>query len=198
MKTILLIFMGYIIGCFSPSYLLGRVFKDIDIRNHGSGNAGSTNALRVFGKKIGILTFLMDISKGIIAVLIGRWFLGFNGGLLGGIFVVLGHNWPVFLKFKGGKGVATSLGVLFVIHWQTGIICLIVGLIVIILTRYVSLGSISASVVAPLALIITDKTAPKNLYLTMFLLAILAIYRHKDNIKRLIRGEENKYAIKKG
>lgn len=198
MVTLITILMSYLIGCFSPSYFLGKIFEKKDLRDFGSGSAGSTNALRVFGKKIGILTFLMDITKGVIAVLIGRWLMGYNGGLLAGIFVVLGHNWPVFLGFKGGKGIATSLGVLLVIHWQTLIVCLVVGVAMIVFTRYVSLGSISASVVAPFALLITDRKAPRNLYLTMLFLAILAIFRHKDNIKRLIQGKENKLGNKKG
>lgn len=195
---VLTILISYVIGSFSPSYFLGKVLGKKDIRNYGSGSAGSTNALRVFGKKIAAVTFLMDIGKGIIAVLIGRWLVGYNGGLLAGIFVVLGHNWPIFLGFKGGKGIATSLGVLFLIHWQTGIICLIVAVSIIAFTKYVSLGSISASVVAPFALLITDRKAPRNLYLTMIFLAILAIFRHKDNIKRLIEGKENKLGNKKG
>lgn len=198
MMEVLTILISYVIGSFSPSYFLGKVLGKKDIRNYGSGSAGSTNALRVFGKKIAALTFLMDIGKGIIAVLIGRWLVGYNGGLLAGIFVVLGHNWPIFLGFKGGKGIATSLGVLFLIHWQTGIICLIVAVSIIAFTKYVSLGSISASAVAPFALLITDRKAPRNLYLTMIFLAILAIFRHKDNIKRLVEGKENKLGNKKG
>lgn len=198
MMEVLTILISYVIGSFSPSYFLGKVLGKKDIRNYGSGSAGSTNALRVFGKKIAALTFLMDIGKGIIAVLIGRWLVGYNGGLLAGIFVVLGHNWPIFLGFKGGKGIATSLGVLFLIHWQTGIICLIVAVSIIAFTKYVSLGSISASVVAPFALVITDRKAPRNLYLTMIFLAILAIFRHKYNIKRLVEGKENKLGNKKG
>lgn len=192
MKILLVIVIGYIIGCFSPSYFFGKIFKNLDIRDFGSGNAGTTNALRVFGKKIAILTFVMDIVKGIIAVLIGMGIMGYDGGLLAGISVVLGHNWPVFLGFKGGKGIATSFGVLLLIHWQTGLVCLVVWLATIVFSRYVSLGSISASVVAPFTLLLIDKSAPRNLYLTMIFLAILAIYRHKDNIRRLLKGEENK------
>ncbi|HZK33241.1 MAG TPA: glycerol-3-phosphate 1-O-acyltransferase PlsY [Tissierellaceae bacterium] len=198
MKTILVILIGYIIGSFSPSYYFGKIFKKMDIRDYGSGNAGTTNALRVFGKKVGILTFIMDIVKGIIAVLIGRWILGFNGELLAAIFVVLGHNWPIFLDFKGGKGIATSFGVLLMIHWQIGLIAFIIFISVIVLTKYVSLGSISATLFAPLALIITNRGAPIKLHLTMIFLAALAIYRHKDNIKRLLKGEENRIGNIKG
>lgn len=197
MRLVIVIIIGYLIGCFSPSYFLGKLIKNKDIRNYGSGNAGTTNALRVFGKKIAALTFVMDIIKGTIAVLIGQWLMGFNGGLLASIFVVLGHNWPVFLGFKGGKGIATSFGVLIVIHWQTGVACLVIWILTIVFTRYVSLGSISASVVAPFVLLLIDRSAPKNLYLTMIFLALLAIYRHKDNIRRLFKGEENRLKKKR-
>lgn len=198
MKIILVILIGYLIGCFSPSYFFGIIFKNTDIRNHGSGNAGTTNALRVFGKKIGIITFIMDIAKGILAALIGHWLMGLNGQLLAGVFAVLGHNWPVFLGFKGGKGIATSFGVLLIIHWQTGLISLILWITIIVFTRYVSLGSISVSVAAPFILVIIDRKAPKNLYLSMIFLAVLALYRHKDNINRLLKGKENKLGNKKG
>lgn len=140
MKVVITILLSYLLGCFSSAYVLGKLTKNIDIREYGSGNAGATNALRVLGKKLGALTFLLDILKGILAVVIGKYLLGLDGGLLASIFVVLGHNFPVFLNFKGGKGVATSLGVLMILNWKIGLVCLIVGVTVIILTRYVSLG----------------------------------------------------------
>src|SRR5690554_4139407 len=116
MKVVLTVTVSYLLGCFSSAYFLGKMAKNIDIREYGSGNAGATNALRVMGKKIGALTFILDILKGIIAVIIGNKLLGLDGKLLAGIFVVLGHNFPVFLNFKGGKGVATSLGVLMMVN----------------------------------------------------------------------------------
>lgn len=198
MKTILVILIAYLIGSLSPSYYFGKIFRNMDIRDYGSGNAGTTNALRVFGKKVGVLTFVLDIVKGVIAVLIGKWILGFNGQLLAAIFVVLGHNWPIFLNFKGGKGIATSFGILLVIHWQIGLIAFVIFITVILLSKYVSLGSITATLFSPIALMITNRTAPIKLHLTMIFLASLAIYRHKDNIKRLLKGEENKIGSIKG
>ena len=192
MRILITISLAYLIGCFSSAYFLGKMSKNIDIRNYGSGNAGATNALRVLGKKMGALTFLLDIIKGVVAVLVGRAILGFNGSLLGAIFVVLGHNYPVFLGFKGGKGVATSFGVLLLLNWKAALLCLIVAGSIIIFTKYVSLGSIAASVFAPFAMVITLESINKYLYITTWILAALSIYRHKANILRLCRGEENR------
>lgn len=192
MKTFVIILLSYLIGCFSSAYFLGKMSSNIDIRDYGSGNAGATNALRVLGKKIGVLTFALDILKGILAVLIGRVIFGFYGSLLAGIFVVLGHNFPVFLGFKGGKGVATSFGVLLMLNWKAALLCLLVAVSIIIFTKYVSLGSIVASISAPLAMVLTMDSVNKYLYITTWLLAALSVCRHKANIFRLCRGEENK------
>lgn len=196
MDIVLTILISYLIGCFSPAYFLGKFVKNVDIRNHGSGNAGTTNALRVFGKKIAIFTFLIDISKGIIAILIGRYILGVEGSYLSGIFVVLGHNWPVFLKFKGGKGIATSLGVLFILNWKLGLICLLIGVTFIVFTKYVSLGSIMASISAPIISFIITREVNDYLFLTTLFLGVLSIFRHRANIERLLKGKENKLGAK--
>lgn len=192
MRILITILLSYLIGCFSSAYFLGKISKNIDIRNYGSGNAGATNALRVLGKKVGALTFALDILKGVIAVLIGKSMFGFNGSLLAGIFVVLGHDFPIFLGFKGGKGVATSFGVLLILNWKAGLACLLVAASIIIFTKYVSLGSIAASISAPVAMVLTLDSVNKYLYITTWVLAALSVYRHKANIFRLCRGEENK------
>lgn len=192
MRILITILLSYLIGCFSSAYFLGKISKNIDIRNYGSGNAGATNALRVLGKKVGALTFALDILKGVIAVLIGKYMFGFNGSLLAGIFVVLGHDFPIFLGFKGGKGVATSFGVLLILNWKAGLICLLVAASIIIFTKYVSLGSIAASISAPVAMVLTLDSVNKYLYITTWVLAALSVYRHKANVLRLCRGEENK------
>lgn len=192
MRIFLSILIPYFIGCFSSAYFLGKTSKNIDIRNYGSGNAGATNALRVLGKKMGALTFALDIIKGIVAVLIGKALLGYDGGLLASFFVVLGHDFPVFLKFKGGKGVATSFGVLLVLNWKVGLLCLLTIVLVTLFTRYVSLGSITAAVFAPLFTVLVSKPVDKYLFITIWILAGLLILRHKANIIRLCNGEENK------
>ena len=196
MKMTMLVLISYLIGCFPSAYFLGKMYKNIDIRNHGSGNSGSTNALRVMGTKFGILTLVLDVAKGIIAVLIGKLILGDQGGLIAGLLVVLGHNFPVYLKFKGGKGVATSIGVLMILTWQTSLTVVIIGVITIIITRYVSLGSILGAISAPITAVLVMKTMDKPLFITVVILSSLLIVRHKDNIKRLCKGEENKFGNK--
>lgn len=190
LRFVIVAILSYIIGSFSPAYVLGKVFKKKDIRQYGSGNAGTTNAIRVFGKKIGIMAFLIDVLKGVIAVYIGYKLSGYNGKLVGGFFVVIGHNWPIFLNFKGGKGIATSFGVLLSIHWLTAVVSLMFFIVVAIITKYVSLSSIVSAIVTPIAVIITKRPFDKSFFIMTLLLAILAIYRHNSNIKRLIEGKE--------
>lgn len=192
MRAFIVMLLSYLIGSFSSAYFLGKMSKNIDIRSYGSGNAGATNALRVLGKKMGALTFFLDFIKGVIAAFIGTLIFGLSGSLLAGIFVVLGHNWPVFLGFKGGKGVATSFGVLLALNWQTALICFLIGAIVIVITRYVSLGSIMAAIAAPIVIVLITQSIDKYLYITIVILALLSISRHKANILRLCKGEENK------
>lgn len=192
MRIALTIIIAYLIGNFSPSYFLGKFFAKKDIREYGSGNAGTTNALRVFGKKIGILTLVLDIAKGVLAVIIGNYLLGEEGRYIGALFVVLGHNWPVLLKFKGGKGVATSVGVLLTLNWKLGLIVLALGIIIIIITKYVSLGSLLGSVFAPFISFMLLGTTRSYLFYTTLILAATSIFKHRSNIKRLIKGNENK------
>lgn len=193
LKNILAIaLISYLIGNFASAYILGKLLQNMDIRNYGSQNAGATNALRVFGKKIGALALLLDVLKGILAVYIGGKFLNLDGRLLAGIFVVLGHNYPVFLKFKGGKGIATSLGVILSLHWPTGLICILIGLLTIIKFKYVSLASIVGGSLVPFIGLIMRRPFDKGFFITLLILAIMAVYRHRSNIRRLINGEEYK------
>ncbi|MCF6466455.1 glycerol-3-phosphate 1-O-acyltransferase PlsY [Clostridium sp. Cult2] len=196
LKYLLVAGVSYLIGSFSSAYVLGKLLKKTDIRKFGSGNAGATNALRVFGKKIGILAFILDMFKGILAVYLGGKIMGYNGELIGGLFAVIGHNWPIFLKFKGGKGIATSFGVLLSLHWPIAIISFIFFLLVVIITRYVSLGSILSAFLVPILGVVINKPFNRNYFITTLILAILAIYRHRANIKRLIHGKEYKIGEK--
>ena len=184
--------VSYFIGNFCSAYILGKIFKKEDIRESGSKNAGATNALRVFGIKIGIFAFILDVLKGILAVYIGNRLLGYNGMLIAAIFVVVGHNYPVFLRFKGGKGMATSIGVMLSLHWPTALVCIIIGVLVIAKTRYVSLGSITAAALVPIVGCIMNRPFNKEYFITTLILAIMAVYRHRANIKRLINKEEFK------
>ncbi len=192
----LVILIGYLLGNFATSYFLGKLIKNTDIRQHGSGNAGATNALRVFGVKIAAITFLIDALKGCIAVLIGRMILGEVGGLISGISVVVGHNWPILLKFKGGKGIASTIGVVLTINYLVALVCFLFGIIIVIKSRYVSLGSILAMGILPIVGLIIVK--PFNIQFLIFtiVMSFMAIFRHRSNINRLIKGEESKIGKK--
>lgn len=196
LKNILVAGISYLIGSFSSAYVLGKVIKRTDIREYGSGNAGATNALRVFGKKIGVLAFILDVFKGVLAVYIGGKIMGYNGELIGGLFAVIGHNWPVFLRFKGGKGIATSFGVMLSLYWPVAILSFFFFLLIVILTRYVSLGSVLSAIAAPIIGVIVNRPFNRNYFFITLILAILAIYRHRANIKRLIQGKEYKIGEK--
>lgn len=192
MKFIITILTGYLIGCFSSAYFVGKISKGIDIRLHGSGNAGATNALRVMGLRLGAITFLLDALKGIVAVIIGRLIMGYNGALICGFLAVVGHNWPVFLQFKGGKGVATSIGVLASLHLPSALLAAPVAIILILITKYVSLGSLVFLASVPITYALTAGDFKKQYFVLALLLALLSIIRHKKNIERLLAGNENK------
>ncbi|NMA86127.1 MAG: glycerol-3-phosphate 1-O-acyltransferase PlsY, partial [Tissierellia bacterium] len=182
--------ISYGIGNFCWAYILGKIFKKEDVRESGSKNAGATNALRVYGKKIGALAFILDLLKAILAVYIGGKFLGYNGKLVAGVSVVLGHNYPIFLGFKGGKGIAASIGVMLSLHWPTALVCILIGILVIIKSRYVSLGSVTAAALVPFIGLVMNRPFNKEYFITTLILATMAIYRHRSNIKRLLNGEE--------
>jgi glycerol-3-phosphate acyltransferase PlsY len=192
MKYFIIALIGYILGNISFAYLLGKLIMKKDVRNYGSGNAGTTNAIRAFGKKIGILVFIGDVLKGVVAVILGRLIAGQAGAYLGGAFAIVGHNWPVLLGFKGGKGVATTVGVMLFINPFLTFICFIIGLAIAALTRLVSLGSIIGMALAPLAAIIFVRPFDFKLLLFCLFISSMSIFRHKENIKRLIKGNENK------
>jgi glycerol-3-phosphate acyltransferase PlsY len=194
---------AYIVGSFPTSYLLTRAIKGTDIRTSGSGNAGATNVLRTVGKLPALVTLLIDMFKGAFAVLIsGNFFYGygvsldynFYRGLLA-LIVVSGHIWPVFLNFKGGKGVATAIGVGFVLAPNALWPALAIWIAVFMLSKYVSLASIISLVSFPIMAALMNTP----LYIVLFSIAIcgISIFRHKENIERLVNGRENKIRISK-
>ena len=193
-KDLLLILIAYLIGNFSTSYLIAKLFAKIDIREHGSGNPGSANILRTLGKKAAAFTFLGDLLKGATAAYLGNAFGGTTVALLCGIAVVAGHNWPIFLKFKGGKGIATTIGVIISIKPLIALICVSIGIAVLFRFKYVSLASIVGIIILPFTIIIYGF----NYFLFGLILALLAIYRHHENIKRLLAGNERKIGEKSG
>lgn len=197
---LLIILTSYLLGSISTSYLIAKKYAGIDIRTTGSGNAGSTNILRTLGKKAGIATFIGDFSKGSIAVIIGK-IIGerygideLTAGYLAVAFVVLGHNYPVFLGFKGGKGVATTVGSMITINPISALICVGVFVLIVATTKYVSLGSIIAIATSPVLMIYLKNY--QAFFITLFLTAI-TIVAHKENIKRLVNGTERKFGEKK-
>lgn len=199
-QEIIYIIFAYLLGSIPTAVWLGKVKYNIDIREHGSKNAGATNTFRVLGKKPGILVLAIDIIKGIIAVSTPLLF-GLNSNnedyltnlqLILGIAAVLGHIFPVFAQFNGGKGVATSLGIIIGIHPILAFLCLGIFLIIFVLFSYVSLGAISAALAFPVILHFGMNN--ENIYFSLFsiLLSFAVIFAHKKNIKRLINGNENK------
>lgn len=204
--------IAYLIGSINFSIILSKKMAGFDIREKGSGNAGSTNMLRSVGKKAAALTLVCDILKGVVSILIamilGNIIQNLDKELLvqiAGIAVVVGHTFPIFFGFKGGKGVATSLGVLILSNWQIGLICLVFALVLMALTRMVSLGSCAAAVLFPvLTLFINDNytvlSDGKNgnvYFIYSVILAIIVLYNHRSNIKRILNGTENKLSFKK-
>ncbi|MTI47763.1 MAG: glycerol-3-phosphate 1-O-acyltransferase PlsY [Firmicutes bacterium] len=196
LDVIIIILIGYLLGSFASSFFLGKIFKKIDIREHGSGNAGATNALRVFGAKLAAITFILDILKGVVAVIIGRYILGESGALIAGVSAVIGHNWPVLLGFKGGKGVATTIAIVMAIEPIIAIISVLIGLIVIIRSKYVSLGSITGMAVLPIVSLIIIRPFDIKFFVFALVLGLMSIYRHRSNIKRLLKGNESKIGQK--
>lgn len=204
--------IAYLIGSVNFSVILSKKMAGFDVREKGSGNAGTTNMLRSVGKKAAALTLICDVLKGVVAILIAM-FIGWafkveNQSLLvqiAGIAVVLGHTFPIFFGFKGGKGVATSLGILLISNWQIGLICLVFALVLMVLTKMVSVGSCAAAVLFPvLTLFINDNytvlTEGKNgssYFIYSVILAIIVLYNHRSNIKRIFNGTENKISFKK-
>lgn len=198
--------IAYCLGSVSFSVLISKKMAGFDVREKGSKNAGSTNVLRTVGKKAAAITLVCDILKGVVAVLIavllGNIVEGTDKALLvqiAGLLAVLGHTFPVFFKFKGGKGVATALGVLFVANWQIALICLVFALLLMVITRMVSVGSLGAAVLFPvLTMFIGQNYIVEGSYLIFgILMAGIVIYNHRTNLKRLANGTENKISFKK-
>lgn len=196
MNYILTLLISYFVGTISGSYIVGNLFLNKDIRKYGSGNAGTTNAMRVLGKKAGVLTFLIDFLKGaLVTLIIGRIF-GDEFVPLAILGAVIGHDFPFYMKFKGGKGVATTLGALALFNFPLTLICYIVWVLGTVLTKMVSVGSILFFVSIIIVYSFMSNLAMSNI-LIIDIIALIGIIRHKDNIKRIISGNENKIGGKK-
>ena len=200
--------IAYLIGSVNFSVIFSKKFAGFDVREKGSGNAGTTNMLRSVGKGPAALTLLCDILKGVVSILLaiaaGSIFKNTDKALLvqiAAIAVVIGHTFPIFFKFKGGKGVATSLGVLLMTNWQIGLICLVFGLLLIILTRMVSLGSCAAAVLYPVLTLFINQhyivTGNSSYFIYSIILAVIVLFNHRENIKRIMKGTENRISFSK-
>lgn len=220
-QLVLIGIIAYLLGSINSSIIVGKFYK-IDIREHGSGNAGLTNTLRTLGKKAAAFVLIGDILKGVIAILVAKLLAptsiignyNLDGNILpiektytdlamqvAGVLVILGHIFPVFYKFKGGKGVLTSATVIMMVNWQVGLACLLIFIIVVVLTRYVSLGSVLSAFAFPFLFIALDKyiNIMEDFSWIIFgcILASIVIFMHRGNISRLIKNTERKLGEKK-
>ena len=188
--ALLCIVIPYLLGSINPAIIISKEFRHDDVRKHGSGNAGTTNMLRTYGKRLALYTFLLDLFKAAIAVILGKLLLGVDGGAIAGFFVVFGHMFPIYYRFQGGKGVACLAMVMLVIDPITFLIELAIFLIIVIGTRYVSLASVMCAMLYPLIL---RAFAPYGLNVAMAILsAIFVVFMHRENLKRLWNNQESK------
>jgi glycerol-3-phosphate acyltransferase PlsY len=206
MLLVVLSIVGYLIGSIPTAYWLGKRFYGIDIREHGSKNSGATNTFRVLGKKLGWLVLIIDVVKGTIAaslpLFFNSFFLGYKDEqlilqLTTSFSAVFGHVFPIFADFRGGKGVATSLGIVFGINPLAALICLLIFLIVFITSRFVSLGAICTSLMFPIVSYYVVGEDARIMIVFTIILSTLVIVAHRKNIARLLRGEENKMNLLK-
>lgn len=201
--------IAYAIGSINFSVIISRKMAGFDVREKGSGNAGTTNMLRAVGKKAAAITLLCDILKGVIAVVIAYLISLFskntNAGTLvqiAGIAVVIGHTFPIFFEFRGGKGVATALGVLLCINWKIGLLCLVFAVIIMAVTRMVSAGSCTAAILYPVLVLFGIQkdffiVKEESYLIFSIILALIVVFNHRTNIKRILSGTENKLSFKK-
>jgi glycerol-3-phosphate acyltransferase PlsY len=214
----LIIILSYLIGSIPNSIIISKAVKGIDIREHGSGNAGGTNVMRVLGWKHGLLVILLDAMKGVIVVVfVARLFyygeMPFKNAtpfddftfvqIIAGVFAVVGHIWTVFAGFKGGKGIATAMGMLIMVATVDILIAFGVFTIVVLISRYVSLGSIIGAIAVPLVLIIRENVFNSHIQNYSILLpfviflSVLVVYTHRKNLIRILSGKENKLSFSK-
>ena len=227
MFRLLCLIIGYAFGCIQSAYIIGKLTRGIDIREHGSKNSGFTNANRVMGFKVGIWIFIADILKAVLAFLVagwlfnggnwflhfdaGNWFLGMAGndprslafpvgrnglipGLWAGLGVVLGHNFPVFMKFRGGKGIASTIGILLMLDWRAAVIIYVIAALLVLLTRYISLASLVITLLMPVFMALFGHGW--EVVAVTACLTALAWFMHRGNIHRLVKGTERRFSFK--
>lgn len=201
--NILLLILAYLLGALPFSIIAGKLLKGIDIREHGSGNAGATNTFRVLGKKAGIPVLFLDVLKGFLAVSLAHYSefgsnteMFINLSLAFGVAAVLGHVFPVYIGFRGGKGVATLLGLMIGVFPQAAFVSIVVFILTLFLSRYVSLSSIFAGLVFPIGVYFLSKVLVSTMIIFSVFVPVLLLATHQRNIERILRGEESKVNIK--
>lgn len=205
MTLIVLLISAYILGSIPSAVWYGKIFHNIDVREHGSKSAGATNTLRVLGNKAGFVVLFFDFLKGFAATNLIYFYkeLGDSTSeiltykMLFGVLAVVGHIYPVFANFKGGKGVATLLGLIVALDYRLALICLLVFILVVWITKYISLGSMTGGIISPFVAGFLYEWNEPVLIGFCIVFAVMLIYTHRTNIKRLINGNENKFAFKK-
>lgn len=199
--------IGYALGCIQSAYFIGRSTRNIDIREHGSKSAGFTNANRVMGFKLGIVIFIIDVAKAILAFIIASMLFDGTGsflpagelsllpGIWAGLGAVLGHCFPFFMKFKGGKGIACILGLMIMLDWRAAVVIFIVAAILLVFTRFISTSSLLISLLMPISMAVLGYGA--EVVTVAAVISALAWFMHRANIGRLIAGTENKFSFTK-
>ncbi len=193
---------SYLLGSINPAIIISKKLYGDDIRTHGSGNAGMTNVMRTYGKKMAIITFLGDFLKAVIASLLGRAFFGILGAYIAGFFCFLGHLFPCFYKFKGGKGVVTTCAMILMTNWIVFLILLVIFILIVAVTKYISLGSVIGIMFYPIVLdrissIVTGYfTFQWIATILVFAIMLLTLWKHRENLKRISKGTENKFTFK--
>lgn len=196
-QVLISVAIAYLLGSFQTSYIIGKLIKKVDIRDYGSGNPGATNAIRVFGTKFGMLVLIIDALKGALSIVVPKFLFGgtdIAAELLIGIFTIIGHNYPFYMGFKGGKGVAASIGIILMIDWRAFVFAGIPALVILLVTRTMSVASLSfefLSFIAFFVIYFTDKSL-FWIVITAAFYPLMSFYRHRKNIINLIEGNEKK------
>ena len=205
LQNVLLVIVAYLLGSVPTSVWIGRAFFDLDIREHGSGNAGTTNTFRIMGSKAGIVVFIIDVLKGWLAVnliQISDFYVPQTGDfinvqLMFGLAALIGHIFPVYVGFKGGKGVATLFGIVLAIHPYAALISLGIFAIALIITGYVSLSSMIGGIAFPILIIVVYNVTAMSLIIFSLVISVLLLFTHQKNIERLISKQESRISVKK-
>ncbi len=205
LMLIVCLIIAYLLGSIPNAVWYGKLFFGMDVREHGSGNAGATNTLRTLGNKAGFVVFFLDILKGFLATnlvvllkdIVPQSEEYFQVQMLLGAFAVIGHIYPVFAKFKGGKGIATLVGVLSAMDFRLILLLLVTFIIIVSITRFISVGSMISAILSPIYVGLLYNWQQQSFLYFCLLIALLVVYTHRANIKRLIAGNENKFTFSK-